>query len=110
MKAVLKKSSAQEPFTFSFVDVDGKMVVKSENYAAKKSALNGIESVRKNCQQDGRYEMKEAKNGKYYFNVKASNGQVVATSAMFGSEADRDEAIAKLKNQAPTAELQDQEG
>ena len=105
MKAVLKVSQAKEPFSFSFVDDAGKTVVKSENYAAKKSAMNGIESVKKNCQVDGRYELKESKNGKYYFNVKASNGQIVGTSTLYASEADRESAIALLKKEGPNAEL-----
>jgi len=105
MKAVLKESQAQEPFSFSFDDGTGKTVVKSENYAAKKSALNGIESVKKNCINDGRYELKESKNGKYYFNVKASNGQIVGTSTLYASEVDRENAIALLKNEGPKAEL-----
>ncbi len=105
MKAVLKVSQAQEPFSFSFVDDAGKTVVKSENYAAKKSAMNGIESVKNNCQVDGRYELKESKNGKYYFNVKASNGQIVGTSTLYASEADRESAIALLKKEGPNAEL-----
>ena len=44
MKAMLKKSQAQEPFSFTFTSDDGKALVKSENYTAKKSALNGIAS------------------------------------------------------------------
>ena len=107
MKAVIKESQAQEPFSFSFVGGDGKVLVKSENYKAKKSALNGIESVRKNSQEDRRYEMKEAKNGKLYFNIKSSNGQVVGTSAMFASAAERDAAIAELKKDAPGAPLEE---
>ena len=110
MKALLKKSAASEPFTFSFVDDAGRMVVKSENYAAKKSAQSGIESVRKNCAEDGRYEMLAARNGKFYFNLKASNGQIVATSAMFDTESDRVAAVAMLKSDAPGAELDDQTG
>ena len=44
MKALLKKSSAAEPFSFSFVNDEGKMVLKSENYKAKDSASKGINS------------------------------------------------------------------
>jgi uncharacterized protein YegP (UPF0339 family) len=105
MKAILKESQAAEPFSFSFVDDADKMVVKSENYTAKKSALNGIESVKKNCGNDGRYELKESKNGKFYFNLKASNGQVVGTSTLYASEAERAEAMALLKSEGPDAEL-----
>ncbi len=107
MKAVLKESQAQEPFSFSFVDGEGKIVAKSENYKAKKSALNGVESVRNNCQDDARYELKEAKNGKFYFNLKAANGQIVATSAMYATEADRSSAIVELKADGPGAPLEE---
>lgn len=108
MKAVLKKSDAVEPFTFSFQGSDGKSILRSENYKEKRSAINGIESVKKNCTQDGRYELKESSNGKFYFNLKAGNGQIVATSSMYASEADRSAIIETLKKDAPKAEVVDQ--
>ncbi|MCB1870331.1 MAG: YegP family protein [Gammaproteobacteria bacterium] len=108
MQVVLKESQAQEPFSFAFINAEGQSVVKSENYKAKKSALSGIESVKKNCLNDDRYEMKESKNGKLYFNVKASNGQVVGTSMMFATEADRNSAIAELKSDAAGAAVKEQ--
>lgn len=107
MKIVLKKSDASEPYTFSFMNDEAKMLVKSENYAAKKSCLNGIESVKKNSQLDERIELCESKNAKFYFNVKASNGQVVATSALFATTDERTQAIATLKAKAPTAVTED---
>ena len=70
--------------------------------------MNGIESVKKNCGNDARYEMKESSNGKFYFNLKSSNGQIVATSAMFASAADRDAVITTIKSQAPDASVDDQ--
>ncbi len=105
MKIFLRKSQANEPFTFIFADNKGNTIVKSENYKIKKSAQNGIESVKKNSQVDNNYEFKESKNGKFYFNIKAPNGQVVGTSAMFNSTKDRDEAIKQLKEEAPEAEV-----
>jgi len=107
MQVILRESQAQEPFSFSFVGAAGQVLVKSENYKAKKSAVNGIESVKKNCTNDARYEIKEAKNGKFYFNVKASNGQIVGTSAMFATEADREGAIAELKSDGPGAAVEE---
>jgi len=103
VKIILKKSDAQEPFTFSFVNNDGTTLVRSENYAAKKSAVNGIASVKKNCIDDSRYELKESKNGKFFFNIKASNGQIVATSTLFATQAIRDAAISQMKSEAPEA-------
>lgn len=101
----LRKSDAKEPFTFIFVNAEGKTIVKSENYAQKASAKNGIESVKKNCQEDGRYELKESSNGKSFFNIKSSNGQIVGTSALFADEAQRSAAIAELKADSADAEV-----
>lgn len=108
MKAILKKSDAVEPFTFSFVGKDGKSILRSENYKEKRSAINGIESVKKNCTEDGRYELKESSNGKFFFNLKAANGQIVATSSMFATEEDRTGIITTVKVEAPEANVDDQ--
>ncbi len=103
MKAVIKKSDAQEPFSFAFVNDDGSTLLRSENYAVKNSAVKGIESVKKNCTEQSRYELKTAKNGKFFFNIKASNGQVVGTSVMFATEEARSAAITQMQNDAPNA-------
>ncbi|NPA44760.1 MAG: YegP family protein [Chlorobi bacterium] len=107
MKVLLKKSEAAEPFTFNFVDNGGKVIVKSENYAQKASAKNGIESVKKNSKFDERYELKSAKNGKFFFNLKATNGQIVATSMFFATESDRAKAIELLKAEAQDAPVEE---
>ncbi len=106
MTAILRKSDAKEPFTFVFVDGDD-TIVRSENYAQKASAKNGIESVKKNSQTDERYELNTSTNGKFYFNLKSTNGQVVATSPMFATEAERETAIKKLKADAANAKVED---
>ncbi|MFT6916369.1 MAG: hypothetical protein ACJAWL_002704 [Motiliproteus sp.] len=110
MKIILKKSQAKEPFTFAFMDDSGKTLVKSENYAARKSCVNGVESVRKNSQFDSRYELLESKNGKFYFNIKASNGQVVGTSTLFASAGERSEVISLLKEHATEMPMEELEG
>lgn len=103
MKAVIRKSDAQEPYSFAFINDDGDTLVRSENYSAKKGAVNGIASVKKNCLDDNRYDLKESKNGKLYFNLKAGNGQIVATSPMFATEAERNNAISSMKTEAAGA-------
>jgi len=110
MKAILKKSAAAEPFSFSFVDDSGKMILRSENYKAKDSATKGINSVKKNCTEDKRYIFKESSDGRFFFNVKSANGQVVATSAMFPTEADRSATIASIKMRLPTCDVEEQLG
>ena len=103
MKAIIRKSDAQEPYSFVFIDDEGDTVVRSENYSAKKSAENAIDSVKKNCVDDNRYELKESRNGKFYFNIKARNGEIIATSPMFATEAERSNAVSLMKSEAPTA-------
>lgn len=107
MKILLKKSDADSPFSFTFTDKDDKMLLKSESYKQKTSCTNGIESVRKNCPEDARYELKTAKNGKFFFNLKSTNGQIVGTSAFFASEDDRKNAITYLKKYAPKAKVEE---
>lgn len=105
MTIKLRKSDAKEPFSFVYINAEGKTIVKSENYSQKASAKNGIESVRKNCQEDARYEMKESSNGKPFFNIKSTNGQIVGTSALFADENERAAAIAELKADSVDAEV-----
>lgn len=107
MTIKLRKSEAKSPFSFVFVNDEGKTIIKSENYAQKASAKNGIESVIKNCQVDARYEFKESSNGKFFFNIKATNGQIVGTSGFFDSTNDRDKAIADLKAKSAKAKREE---
>ena len=106
MKVVMKKSEAREPFSWTFQD-NGKSILRSENYKEKRNAVNGIESVKKNCGNDKRYELKTSSNGKFFFNLKAANGQVIGTSPMFASEADRQAAIDMLKTQGSSATVEE---
>jgi len=101
LKVLLKKRLAPEPFSFSFVNNEGTIVLRSGNYKAKDSALKGIHAVIKHCVEDKRYLLKESANGKFFFNIKSSNGQVVATSAMYSSVEDRNDAIAYVKSSSP---------
>ena len=105
MTITLRKSEAKEPFTFIFINAEGKTIVKSENYAQKASAKNGIESVKKNCLVDARYELKESTNNKFFFNIKSTNGQIVGTSALFETEEERTAAISELKANATNAQI-----
>ncbi|MGB3063624.1 YegP family protein [Sphingobacterium thalpophilum] len=70
-------------YQFNLKAGNGQTILGSEGYSSKASCLNGIESVRKNAQDDGRFEKKTSSNGKWYFNLKASNGQIVGTSEMY---------------------------
>ncbi len=80
----LSKSSDGQ-FRFVLKAGNGETILTSELYKVIDSAKNGIASVQSNCGNDARYEKKESKNGKHFFNLKAANHQVIGTSQMYGS-------------------------
>lgn len=45
----------------------------------------------------GKFELKEAKNGKYHFNLKAGNGQIILSSEMYESKASAENGIASVQ-------------
>ena len=49
---------------------NGQIVLVSEMYQAKASAVNGIESVRKSAPLSDRYDKLISKTGKHYFTLK----------------------------------------
>lgn len=92
-------------FRFRLKAGNGQAILASEGYKAKASCINGIESVRKNSQDDSKYEKLESKSGKPYFNLKATNGQVIGTSEMYESVSGMENGIASVKKNAPIAEV-----
>ena len=67
-------------FQFNLKADNGQVILSSEGYTTKAARDNGIESVRNNAPDDNRYDRKRSSNDKYYFNLKATNGQVIGTS------------------------------
>jgi uncharacterized protein YegP (UPF0339 family) len=64
---------------------NGETILSSEGYKSRSSCANGIESVRKNSQEENRFEVKTAKDGREYFILKAGNGQEIGRSQMYKS-------------------------
>ena len=55
----------------------------------------------------GKYLVKEAKSG-FMFNLKAGNGEVIATSETYSSKASCLNGIESVKKNAPVAKIEDQ--
>ena len=95
-------------FQFVLKAGNGQVILASQGYEAKSSCLNGIESVRKNSMDDARFERKESSNGKPFFNLKASNGQIIGTSEMYESTSACENGIESVKKNAPDALVDDE--
>ena len=69
--------------------------------------MNGVESVKKNAADESKFEQKTAKNGQFYFSLKAANHQIIGSSEMYTSTGARDNGIKSVMENAPKAEVDD---
>ena len=92
-------------FRFRLKAGNGENILASEGYKAKASCKNGIESVKKNSQDESKFEKKETSAGKFMFNLKAGNGEVVGTSQSYASADSRDNGVKCVMKDAPDAEV-----
>jgi uncharacterized protein YegP (UPF0339 family) len=100
-KFVISKAKNGE-FVFNLKADNGQTILTSETYKTKASCTNGIESVRKHSSDDNRFDRKVSANNKHYFNLKASNGQVIGKSEMYESAAGMENGIASTKKNGTT--------
>lgn len=99
---------AKKEYRFRLKAGNGQNILASEGYKSKDSCKNGVASVQKNCGDDARYDRLTAKNGKFHFNLKSTNGQVIGSSQMYASESGRDAGIESVKNNGSTDDVDDQ--
>lgn len=95
-------------YQFNLNASNGQTILSSEGYASKSSCNDGIASVKRNAPDDDRYERKTATNGKHFFTLKATNGQVIGTSELYESASSREGGIDSVKRNAPDATVDDQ--
>jgi len=94
-------------FRFRLKASNGQNILASEGYKARAGCDNGVASVQKNAPNDDLYERKETKAGKFMFNLKAANHQVIGTSESYETKASRDNGIESVKKHAPDAKIVD---
>lgn len=103
MGTFLISKRKNDEFQFVLKAGNGQVILASEGYSTKSACENGIDSVRKNSQVDSRFNRLEAKNGKFYFNLKASNGQIIGSSEMYESVVALENGIASVTKNASDA-------
>ena len=95
-------------FRFRLKAGNGETILSSEGYKSKASCTNGIESVQKNCLDENCFEKKTTDSGKFRFNLKSTNGQVIGTSQSYSSESGCDNGMKSVARSAPDAKIDDQ--
>jgi len=101
------KKAKDGQFYFRLNAGNGQVILASEMYQAKASAVNGIASVKKSAPLGERYDKLTSKSGKFYFTLTAANNQVIGNSEMYESETARDSGIESVMKNAPSAEIED---
>ena len=51
-----------------------------------------------------KFELKKSKNGKFFFNLLATNGQIILSSEMYEAKASAENGIASVQTNSPLAE------
>ena len=97
----------KEEFRFRLKANNGKIILASEGYKTKAGCNYGILSVRLNSQDHDNFESLESKQGNLYFNLKASNGQIIGTSETYSKFGSKEYGIAVIVKIASIAKIVD---
>ncbi|KIA83298.1 hypothetical protein OA84_07115 [Kaistella solincola] len=92
-------------YHFNLKAGNGHVILSSESYKSKTACKNGIESVKKNAADNSRFEKITASNGKFYFTLKASNGQVLGTSERYETPSGLENGIESVQTNAAEATI-----
>ena len=105
---------------FDLKATNGQVIATSEVYTTEAACRKGIASVQKNAPIAGvenqteegfkvlshpKFEMYQDKAGEYRFRLKATNGQVIATSEGYTAKAGCINGIESVKKNAEVAEI-----
>lgn len=101
------KQRTNGEFQFNLKADNGQIILTSESYTSKEACKNGIKSVKKHAENEKWFKQSEAKNGKYYFNLTASNYQIIGASQMYKSKSSANSGIMSVMKNAPSAMIDD---
>lgn len=71
---------------FHLMAENGENVLRSQGYTRLASAEQGVAAVLAAGNDKRNFEVSEASNGEWYFNLKAGNGEIIGTSELYASK------------------------
>ncbi len=96
---------ATNQYHFNFHAANGQIVLTSESYTTEAAAIDGAMSVQDNGANAANYKVLEASGGTYYFNLIATNGQVIGTSQQYSTKADATRGVNAVIALVPTVKV-----
>mgnify|MGYP001820274298 CR=1 FL=1 len=94
------QSEKTSKYHFRLKAANGEIILSGQGYKDKAGCANGVESVKKNGTDESNFEIKDANDGRKYFVLKASNGQVIGQSQMYKSDSGLKNGIASIGKNA----------
>lgn len=101
------KQANDGQFMFNLYAANSQIILTSELYKTKASALNGIESVQKNGGDESNFEYRTTKSEQPYFVLKAKNHQEIGRSQYYASQEGAKNGVKSVMNNAATTEIKD---
>lgn len=92
-------------FMFNLKAENNQVILTSQVYEQKQSALTGIASVQSNGPDAANFEHKVSVAGEPYFVLKAQNGEIIGNSQMYSSAAAAEVGIASVQANAPSTKI-----
>ena len=117
-KFIVRKT--QSGIKFDLKATNGEVIATSEVYTAEAGCMKGIQSVQKNApvaavenqteegfkaQKHPKFEIYLDKAGEYRFRLKATNGEIIATSEGYKSKAAVLNGVDSVRKNAADAEI-----
>lgn len=107
MKFEIFQNDNKDKYYFRLKAKNGQIILSSQGYSSKSGCKNGIDSVKKNAQDEDKFEVKESSNGKHYFNLLAANKQIIGSSQMYASKDGMKNGIRSVMENAPKGTVED---
>ena len=101
------KKAKNGQFYFHLKASNGEIILASETYKTKRSALNGIASVQKNSPEAARFDRRKGKGEKPYFVLKAANHQIIGQSEMYESDRAMENGIKSVQKHGGSTKVED---
>lgn len=108
MSKFLLRTARNGEYYYILKAANGEPIGKSEGYTTKQSALNGIDSCRRNAPYSERYNRWQGRDNQYYWHLKAANGQVLLQSEGYTSAGGANVGIESCMKNAPIAAIVDE--
>jgi len=103
------KQDTNSDFYFNFLDAKGEIILLSGHYADKDSTKAAIKNVQLNSLMSQQLAGGKTADGKMFFVLKGSDGNVLVKSALYTSQMTMDNALHCVKDNACIAEVIDVE-